>query len=663
MRRRWMLILNALLLASGCVYHVQERVDQVSCALATHPFDIAPELPVVKATTQTRPSGAEPTGGQPSAAGAIDIQTTSYFQQGPASRGSLPQSQPANRLKIPGEIPGSETAPIVLAPSSSRAARKTEIDKLYPGLPPLPVEPQPLPGPDGHPYTLASFQQIAAQYSPTLKQAVADVEAARGNLIQARAYPNPTVGYEVDPSNDGSTAAVQGFFVDQQIKTGGKLKLQEAAAQKDLENAELALRKARNDLATQVRTEYFQLLVAKETIRVTRALARFTDEVYRLQVDLLVGGQISPYEPAALRAQAYTARLASKQAISTYLYQWKQLTAVTGLRQLPLSEVSGRIDAAIPFYDYDAVLGHVLHQHTDVQTARNAIEKYRYNLKLAQVTPVPDVDVRAAVLKEYALPPMQFVHSVQVGVPIPVWDHNKGNIMAAEAALMRASEEPHRVETVLTNNLANAYTNYKNNLDALEYYRSFILPDQIRAFRGINDRRQGGEPVSYADLVTAQQTLVTSVQSYLGILGQIWTSVVGVADLLQTDDLFQLAEPKMLPPLPDLESLPPLSCSHGCVTEAGAPGCSTCGANATPAQPVSGSMVATSYRPALGADSKATMAGSDYIPPPAVISPGESLTRNSGGTQVAPPPGASATALPRLGFSSSPSGPAGAGLN
>jgi outer membrane protein, heavy metal efflux system len=377
-----------------------------------------------------------------------------------------------------------------------------------------------------------------------------------------------------------------------------------------------------------------------------------------------VGGQVAAYEPAALRAQAYTSRLAYKQAISTYLYQWKQLTAVTGLRQLPLSEVSGRIDVAIPFYDYDAVLGHVLHQHTDVQTARNAIEKYRYNLKLAQVTPVPDVDVRAAVLKEYALPPQQFVHTVQIGVPIPVWDHNKGNIMAAEAALMRASEEPHRVETVLTNNLANAYTNYKNNLDALEYYRGFILPDQIRAFRGISDRRQGGDPnVAFADLVTSQQTLVTSVQSYLGILGQIWTSVVGVADLLQTDDLFQLAEPKMLPPLPDLESLPPRSCSHDCVTGIGASGCSTCGANATPVQPATGNMVATSYRPALGAASRASVAGSDYLPPTAVTSPGESLTRNAGGTQAAPPPGASATALPRLGFSTAPSGSAGAGLN
>ena len=310
------------------------------------------------------------------------------------------------------------------------------------------------------------------------------------------------------------------------------------------------------------------------------------------------------------------------------------------------------------------MLAHVLSQHTDVLTARNAIEKYRFSLKLAQVTPVPDVDIRAAVLKEYALPPQQFVHSVQVGVPIPIWDHNKGNIIAAEAALMRASEEPHRVEVVLTNNLANAYTNYKNNLDALEYYRSFILPDQIRAFRGIRDGRQGGDPrVAFADLVTAQQTLVTSVQSYLGILGQIWTSAIGVADLLQTDDLFQLAEPKMLPPLPDLENLPPLACSHSCVTDAGSPGCATCGVAGASVQPVNGSMVATSYRPALGTDAKAVVARSEYIPPTATGATGEPISRNSGSTQNQSPSGVGTSALPRLGFSSSPTGPAGAGLN
>ncbi len=150
-------------------------------------------------------------------------------------------------------------------------------------------------------------------------------------------------------------------------------------------------------MSTQVRNAYFAVLVAKETVRVNRALAHFTDEVYRLQANLLAGGFAAPYEPAALRAQAFAARLAYRQSIQTYIYAWKQLVSTVNVRQLPLSEVAGRVDSAIPYYDYDAILAYVLRNHTDVLTARNGIEAARYNLKLAQVTPVPDVDFNMAV--------------------------------------------------------------------------------------------------------------------------------------------------------------------------------------------------------------------------------------------------------------------------
>jgi cobalt-zinc-cadmium efflux system outer membrane protein len=149
-------------------------------------------------------------------------------------------------------------------------------------------------------------------------------------------------------------------------------------------------------------------------------------------------------------------------------------------------------------------------------------------------------------------------------MPIPIWDQNKGNILSAESALVRASEEPHRVELTLTNSLANAYNNYKNNLDALEYYRKYILPDQVRTYQGtyFNYNLQGG--AVFGDVVAAQQTLVSSISTYLTILGQLWTSVVGVADFLQTDDLFQVADPKQVPPLPDLEHFGPWPCCHPC---------------------------------------------------------------------------------------------------
>jgi cobalt-zinc-cadmium efflux system outer membrane protein len=589
----------ALVSMSGCIYHVREHTDDVLSELMARPYDLAPPLTVDSKSEIRNPKSEVGPGEllpQPRQSGdskseirnpkseglalpPVDLQTTAYLQaeqpvQLETDRKLLELQQRMQRLKIPESIPGSET-PLLKLPRGT-AEQQAAIKRLYPELPPLPKEPSPLPGPNGQPYTLAMLQQLAAANSPQLRQAVSDVEAARGNLIQARTHPNPTVGLEVDPSNDGSTPGVWGSFVDQVVKTGGKLKLQGAAAEMDLQNAELALRRARSDLATSVRNAYYALLVAKETVRVNRGLADFTDEVYRLQAELLRGGFAAPYEPATLRALAYTARLAHKQAISTYGYSWKQLVAVVGLHQAPLTEVAGRIDRLIPYYDYDAVLGHVLRSHTDVLTARNAIDRARYNLKLAQVTPAyPDVEFRVAVLKEFVLPPKQVTPTAQVSLPLPLWDKNKGNIVAAEAALVRASEEPHRVEVTLTNNLATAYTGYKNNVDALEYYRKFILPDQVRAYRGVFERRRVDPSVAFADLVTAQQTLASDVSAYLTILGQLWSSVVGVADFLQTDDLFQVAQPKELPELPEFERPAWWPCPHE-AADIGAPPLTRC---------------------------------------------------------------------------------------
>ncbi len=415
---------------------------------------------------------------------------------------------------------------------------------------------------DGRAFTLTDLQMMAAGNSPELRQAASDVEAARGNLIQARTYPNPTTGWEMTPSNDGSTAGAQGPFIDQVIKTGGKLKLASAAAEMDLRNAELALRRARSDLATRVRNAYYALLIAKETMRVSRSLAQFTDDVYSLHTGLLEAGNAASYEPMALRAQAYSVRLAYDQSLQTYLIAWKQLVAAMGMRQLPLSQVEGRIDALIPYFDYDTVLGYVLRNHTDVLAARNTLDKAKYQLKLAQVTPVPDIDVNVALLKDYVVEPKAMVATATIGFPLPIWDQNKGNILAAESGLVRATEESHRVEMNLTTLLTTNYTNYKTNLQALDFYRNHILPDQVRAYRGVLERRQLDPNAAFSDLFGAQQTLSGFVTTYLGVLSTLWTSSVNVADMLQSDDIFQLAQPQAVPALPDLGVLLPFPCCH-----------------------------------------------------------------------------------------------------
>ena len=479
-------------------------------------------------------------------------------QVGNGSFSPLPRKSTLD-LQIPLRLPGSSASRVEL-PKDAR--RQAAIDQIYAELPPLPQEPQVGLGPDGKAYTLSDLQRIAAANSATLRQAISDVQAARGNLMQARTYQNPTVGYLVDPTNINTTAGVQGFFFDQAVRTAGKQKLGVAASQRSLENAQLALRRARSDLSTAVRASYFAVLVDQETLAVLRELVRFTDDMYRLQTGLLRGAQAAAFEPTALRAQTFSVRMAYKQAIATYVYDWTQLVATLGLHQLPLSRVDGAVDRFIPYYDYDQVKARVLQNHTDILTARNQLPIAQYNLKLAQVQVIPDFDVRMAMGKDYTVAPFGTYKTLALSVPLPIWNQNKGNIVAAQAALVRASEESHRAEVNLTYNLGQAYTNYQNNLIALEDYRRSILPDLVRYYRGVYARRQVDPTSAFGDLAFAQQNLSSNVIAYLGVLSSTWSSVVALADFLQTDDLFQMAAPRELPALPDLNQLNPWPCGH-----------------------------------------------------------------------------------------------------
>ncbi len=579
---RRLLLLSGLFLINGCSWPVRDVTNQVVQELAAHPFDTAPDGADARATTLIEsPPDLIPLDMVPKDANILTTAATTS-EAGPI--GSSPKAEKLD-LNIPSQLPGSEVPRVVLP--KNKDAMQREINRLYSGLPPLSQEPQAVAGPNGQALTLADLQRMAAANSPTLRQAVADVEAAKGALIQAKTYPNPTIAYFMQPTADNSSANFQSGYIDQAIITGGKIKLAGAAAQQDLNNAEIALKRARSDLSTAVRKAYFTLLVDKETLVVTRALVQFTDDIYRVHTGLLRGSVAAPYEPASLRAQAFQARLAYKQAIASYLYDWKQLVATIGMDQMPLTQLVGKVDRLIPYYDYDDVLTYALRHHTDMLTTRNDLRKAHYNLKLAQITTlVPDLDILMPFGKDFSFAPPAIAPGTfgtfnffQFSLMAPVWDQNKGGTIASQAGLIFAGEEAHLTEVTLTSNLSSAYGNYKNNLYAMEYYRRHILPDLVRYYRGIYARRQVDPTPAFNDLVTAQQTLSQNVTEYLHVLDALWSSVVDVADFLQTDDLFQLAKPRVLPELPDLNELPLWGCDHPDLPRP----CEACASPAAPA--------------------------------------------------------------------------------
>src|SRR5262249_10717406 len=162
-----------------------------------------------------------------------------------------------------------------------------------------------------------------------------------------------------------------------------------------------------------------------------------------------------------------------------------------------------------------------------------------YDLESARRQPYPDLDLRVAVQKDYTTPPFAIAENIQAGFTIPVWNRNQGNIKQAQATLLRAVEEEHRVQADLSSRLAEALERYDNNRALADYYRN-ILEDLSRVYtrtllRFNTQPATAEDKVGFVDITTNQQLYVNAVTAYAGVLQALWQAAVDVAGLAQID--------------------------------------------------------------------------------------------------------------------------------
>jgi cobalt-zinc-cadmium efflux system outer membrane protein len=113
--------------------------------------------------------------------------------------------------------------------------------------------------------TLEQVQKMASETNPTLRQADAEIRAAKARQQQAGLYPNPVVGYTGDEIRGGSVGGgKQGFFVQQTIVMGGKLATSREVFGKEAKLAELEAQEQRIRVESAVKMAFLRVLAAQE---------------------------------------------------------------------------------------------------------------------------------------------------------------------------------------------------------------------------------------------------------------------------------------------------------------------------------------------------------------------------------------------------------------
>jgi cobalt-zinc-cadmium efflux system outer membrane protein len=382
---------------------------------------------------------------------------------------------------------------------------------------------------------LAALEQLALERNPTLLQAGANIEAAEGRAQQAGLYPNPTVGYAGERIGAGGTAGeMQGLFIDQTIVTAGKLRLnRDKFAQEVSQTTALALAQQYRVL-NGVRIRFYQLLALQRLLNVRSELLKVADDAVQTTEQLLNVGAANEPDLLQARIEARQERVALENARTHYEAAWRQLVALVGAPELAISRLEGDLEAAVAVPDFDATLSHLLEASPEIQVALAEIARTEIGLKREQVEPIPNVQMRVA--NGYDFETRRDVTSVQVGVRLPVFDKNQGNIRIARAQVAYAQAELRRVQLSLNQRLARTYRRYRTAAATVQTYRKDNLPDAKRAYElyleSFSKRR-----AAWPQVLVAQRTYFQISVEYNEALAEMRSAEVTILGLLLVDGL------------------------------------------------------------------------------------------------------------------------------
>lgn len=390
------------------------------------------------------------------------------------------------------------------------------------------------PEPGDHPMTLADLERLALQHNPTLVQAAAQSSAAQGRALQAGLYPNPTIGYSGEEMGVEGSAGQQGIFVDQLIVTGGKLRYSRATYMHEVTQMNWQAVAQQYRVINGIRMRFYRALALGRLVSVRTDLLKIAQEAVTTTEEMVNVGQANRPDLLAARVEARRQRVGLQTAENRHWGAWQELIAFVGCPDLPSRRLQGDLEQAGQTYEWASTLAHLLEASPEVQVARAKAARARCALAREQVEPIPNLNVRAAT--QYNDETNDQQASVEVGLRLPIFDRNQGNIRAAEADVTRADAEAARVELALRRRLAEVFARYQSALNAVQEYQKHILPETRESYQLYAESFRARR-AAWPQVLVAQRTYFQSAVEYVEALVELRRLEVAISGLLLVDGL------------------------------------------------------------------------------------------------------------------------------
>lgn len=390
--------------------------------------------------------------------------------------------------------------------------------------------------------TLEALERFAVLNNPSLRRMEQEAAAASAKAGYAGKLPDPTVSamFFTPPMNFEPDRQVAEVQIMQMLPWLSRLNAEEQRAQFEAMVAANDLRAEQLRVIGSLRTAWFRLYVISKQIETAEA-----DKAQLVSLIKTANARVAAGNAEAGDVLMATVELASLQEqLISYRQQIASATA-------ELNRIAGRdsgtsisppreIDARLPAWDHDMLLGIATNSQPELIAARLRTAATRWGVEVARLKRRPDVTVSGgwiAMDAPMAMMPGAGADSWTVGVStsLPIWQR-KYDAITSEAT--REHYAAHASEDELTlrldAELRDLWEQARAAQQTVALYEETILPQARQSFEA-EQKSLANNTVTFDRVIRSYRTLLNLQLGYHRALGQLATIVARIRQTVGVD--------------------------------------------------------------------------------------------------------------------------------
>jgi outer membrane protein, heavy metal efflux system len=333
------------------------------------------------------------------------------------------------------------------------------------------------PVPEGGSLTLDGAVRRALRSSPAVHAAALEIDAKRGEALQAGLRPNPELGGW--SWNVGEDPAEEALDISQLFELGGKRLKRIRAAELDIGVTAWDYEAARLRVTSDTAQSFVDVLASQDRIKILAELQTVAETLSNTVSGRVPTGNANIVDVQRTRIEVTRAKAQLSEENAVLAVAKRRLANNWGSQTADFSSVRGELKST----DHVPSVGQIgtyLESNPDIARWAQEMVRRQAVLDVERAKAIPDLTLTAGARRVESSDDTGAV--LQLSVPLPLFNRNQGDIAAAQARILKGQHEGLAARVAVNAVFLEAYSRLVASSERLKALEKEILPSALEIY-------------------------------------------------------------------------------------------------------------------------------------------------------------------------------------